>query len=242
MKKIWKALIIDDERLARARLRSMLAEFPTVEIAGEADCVADAVKLIENLTPDLLFLDIQMPQQSGFDLLEQVETNAKVIFVTAFDEYAIRAFEVNALDYLLKPINPERLERAVGRLSASADGGGEKTEKTLEHDDFLFVNTGRRAKFIKVNSIKCISAADVYSEVFTDDGANFLLLKSLGEWEQKLPPKNFMRIHRSTIINLEFIERVEKKFNHSHRVYLRGFAEPFTISRRYAARLKDRLN
>lgn len=237
MERIWKALIIDDERLARARLRAMLAEFPNIEIAGEADAVAGAVKLVEQLQPDVLFLDIQMPQASGFELLEQVETKAKIIFVTAFDEYAIRAFEVNALDYLLKPVRPERLKQAIERLSAP----GEKAGKTFEPDDFLFVSTGRRSKFIKVNSIKCIIAADVYSEVFTEDESKLLLLKSMGEWEQKLPPKNFIRIHRSTIINLEFIERVEKRFNYSHSVYLRGFREPFTISRRYAAKLKDRL-
>ena len=238
MEKVWKALIIDDERLARARLRSMLTEFPDIEIAGEADNVFEAVKLIETIEPDVLFLDIQMPQASGFDLLEQVETNAKIIFVTAFDEYAIRAFEVNALDYLLKPVNPVRLRRAIERLSAP----DEKTEKTFEPDDFLFVDTGRRSKFIKISSIKCIVAADVYSEVFTDDGAKILLLKSLGEWEQRLPRKNFMRIHRSTIINLEFIERVEKRFNYSHRVYLEGINEPFVISRRYAVKLKDKFS
>src|SRR4028118_1025310 len=103
MEKVWKALIIDDERLARSKLRAMLAKFTNVKIEGEADCVSDAVELIESLKPDVLFLDIQMPQASGFDLLERIETNAKVIFVTAYDEYAIRAFEVNALDYLLKP-------------------------------------------------------------------------------------------------------------------------------------------
>jgi two-component system LytT family response regulator len=239
MEKIWKALIIDDERLARARLRSMLAEFPNVAVAGEADSVAVAAALIKTLNPDVLFLDIQMPQASGFDLLEQIEINAKIIFVTAFDEYALRAFEVNALDYLLKPVNPERLRQAIERLSAPLD----RAQKTFETDDFLFVNTtGRQSKFIKVSSIKCIAAADVYSEIFTEDGAKFLLLKSLGEWEQRLPAKTFVRIHRSTIINLEFIERIERRLNQSRQIYLRGIAEPFAVSRRYAAKLKNHLS
>jgi two-component system LytT family response regulator len=238
MEKIWKALIIDDERLARKKLHSLLAEFPNIQIVGEADSVIEAVKAIENTNADVLFLDIQMPQQSGFDLLEQIETDAKIIFVTAFDEYAIRAFEVNALDYLLKPVNPERLKHAIQRLPLS----NENTKKTLEYDDFLFVNTGRHSKFIKVGSIKCITAADVYSEVFMDNGEKFLLLKPLNEWEEKLPRKNFMRIHRSTIINLEYAEKVEKWFDYSYRIHLREIKEPFIISRRYASKIKDKFN
>ncbi|MDQ3063730.1 MAG: response regulator [Acidobacteriota bacterium] len=236
MKKIWKALIIDDERLARTKLRTLLAKHSNIEIAGEADSVIEAVKLIENTKPDVIFLDIQMPQASGFNLLEQIETDAKIIFVTAFDEYAVRAFEINALDYLLKPVNPERLAQAIERLSITNN----TPEKTLEYDDFLFINTGRQSKFIKINRIKLISAADVYSEVFTDDGAKFLLLKPLAEWEQTLPQKNFMRIHRSTIVNLEYVEKVEKWFNYSYQIHMCGVSEPFVISRRYASRLKDR--
>jgi len=236
MKKIWKALIIDDERLARTKLRTLLAKHSNIEIAGEADSVIEAVKLIENTKPDVIFLDIQMPQASGFNLLEQIETDAKIILVTAFDEYAVCAFEVNALDYLLKPVNPERLAQAIERLSITNN----TPEKTLEYDDFLFINTGRQSKFIKINRIKFISAADVYSEVYTDDGAKFLLLKPLAEWEQKLPGKNFMRIHRSTIVNLEYVEKVEKWFNYSYQIHLRGVSEPFVISRRYASKLKYR--
>lgn len=236
--KIWKALIVDDERLARKKLRSLLADFPQIKIAGEADGVSEAAKLIESIKPDVLFLDIQMPQASGFDLLERIETNAKTIFVTAFDEYAIRAFEVNALDYLLKPVKPERLKQAIERLQLTT----ESTEKTFEYDDFLFVNTGRQSKFVRISSIKFIAAADVYSEVFTDEAEKFLLLKPLAEWERTLPPKNFARIHRSTIVNLEYVERIENRPNFSRQIYLRGIAEPFVISRRYASRLKDKFN
>jgi two-component system LytT family response regulator len=237
MKKIWKALIVDDERLARARLRSMLADFPSVEIVGEADSVAAAVKAVEKTNPEIIFLDIQMPQASGFDLLEKIETGAKIIFVTAYDEYALRAFEVNALDYLLKPVSPQRLAQTIERLGQTAP---ESAGKNLECDDFIFVNSGRTSKFIKVSSIKCILAADVYSEILTVEGEKFLLLKSLSEWENRLPAKNFLRIHRSTIINLEFIERVEKRFDYSQRIYLEGIDEAFVISRRYTAKLKDK--
>lgn len=240
MKKIWKALIVDDERLARARLRSMLADFPNLEIVGEADSVATAVKAIEKTNPEIIFLDIQMPHASGFDLLEKIHSDAKVIFVTAYDEYAIRAFDVNALDYLLKPVSPQRLAQTIERLGQTATA--ESAGKNLEYDDFIFVNSGRNSKFIKVSSIKCILAADVYSEILTAEGEKFLLLKSLSEWENRLPAKNFLRIHRSTIINLEFIERVEKRFDYSQRIYLQGMTEAFAISRRYTAKLKDKFN
>lgn len=236
-KKIWKALIVDDERLARKKLRSMLAGFPNVQIIDEADSVAEAVKAVEKTNPEIIFLDIQMPRASGFDLLEQIETGAKIIFVTAYDEYAIRAFEVNALDYLLKPVSPKRLAQAIERLEQATE---KPTEKNLEYDDFIFVNSGRSSKFIKIDSIKCILAADVYSEILTEENRKFLLLKSLSEWETRLPAKNFLRIHRSTIINLEFIERIEKRFNYSHQIYLQGVNEPLVISRRYRAKLKDK--
>jgi two-component system LytT family response regulator len=186
----------------------------------------------------VIFLDIQMPHASGFDLLERIATAAKIIFVTAYDEYAIRAFEVNALDYLLKPVNPFRLKQAIERLDQPAA----VPEKKLEYDDFIFVNSARKSKFISVGSIKCIMAADVYSEILTRDGEKFLLLKSLNEWENRLPPKNFLRIHRSTIINLEFIEQVEKGVDYSHRVRLQGVVKAFAISRRCMAKLKDRLS
>ncbi len=236
--KIWKALIVDDERLARSKLRSMLSDFPNIQIVGEADSTPEAIEQIEKTNPEVIFLDIQMPHASGFDLLEQIQTDAKVIFVTAYDEYAIRAFEVNALDYLLKPVNPKRLAHTVERLEQPT----KTIDRNLEYDDFIFVNSGRNSKFIKVGSIKCILAADVYSEIFTEDAGKFLLLKPLSEWENRLPAKNFMRIHRSTVINLEYVERVEKSFNYSYEVFLRGIREPFSISRRYAAKIKDKFS
>ena len=239
MKKFWKALIVDDERLARTKLRSMLAEFPEIQIIAEADSVAHAVKIIEQENPEIIFLDIQMPKQNGFDLLEQIDTNAKIIFVTAYDEYAIRAFEVNALDYLLKPVNPKRLEQTIQRLSIQLPKPA--NDEKLKYDDVLFVNFGRRAAFIKVSEIKCIRASNVYSEIYAEDNKKALLHQSLNEWENRLPEKQFLRIHRSTIINLEFIERIEKRLNFSFNVYLRGFDEPFAISRRYAAKLKNHL-
>lgn len=234
--KIWRTLIVDDERLARNKLHSMLVDFSNIEIVGEADSVTTAASQIEKTNPEIIFLDVQMPGASGFDLLEIIETGAKIIFVTAYDEYAIRAFEINALDYLLKPVSFERLARTVERLEHRAETA---TDKKLAEDDFIFVSSGRISKFIKIGSIKCILAADVYSEILIE-GERFLLLKSLNDWEIVLPTKSFLRIHRSTIINLAFIERIESKFDRSRRIHLRGIAEPFAISRRYQAKLKDK--
>ncbi|MGH9752389.1 MAG: LytR/AlgR family response regulator transcription factor [Blastocatellia bacterium] len=240
----WKAVIVDDERLARNNLRSLLAQHPQIRLVGEADDVDSAIDTIDRTRPDVVFLDIQMPGESGFELVNQIGQDnlpLKIIFVTAFDEFAIRAFEVNALDYLLKPVNPERLAKAIERLAASP-ATPERSSRPLEYDDFLFLPFGDTSRFLRVRDIKCIRAADVYSEIFTAGGEKTLVLKPLSEWEERLPEKHFARIHRSTIINVEFVERVEKSFNYSFEVHLRGAGEPFTMSRRYAARLKDKMN
>ncbi len=240
MKKPFNVLIIDDERLARKDLISLLRDHDNIVVVGEADDVPSAARAIEKLTPDVIFLDIQMPGESGFDLLEKTEVDARIIFVTAYDEYAIRAFEVNALDYLLKPVSPDRLAKALERLE-SQDQDMRTRTRQLQYDDRLFLMLGTHFKFLKVDTILNISAAGDYSEVLTSDGNRGLTAKSMKEWETRLPAQHFIRIHRSSIINMEFIERVEEWFNYSFRVYLKGVAEPYVISRRYATRLKERL-
>lgn len=291
----FRALIVDDERLARTRLRTLLAAHPEIIIAGEADSASTAVAEIDRLAPDLVFLDIQMPGASGFDVLEQTERSFAVVFVTAFDEHALRAFDINAVDYLLKPVTAARLAQSIDRvrrasLSADADGGGfgsggprggasgpggpgggpgammfesngaagagsgtvlggaEEGARPdgepgaggpgLTYQDHLFVNTGGRARFVKISSIVYISAAGSHSEVVTADGRRALLPKPLREWEARLPTAHFARIHRSTIVNLGFVERMEQSFNYTYEVFLRGIQTPLALSRRYAVRLK----
>jgi two-component system, LytTR family, response regulator len=238
--KPWHAVIVDDERLARNKLRALLAAHPEIQIVAEADSAATALQAVRDTHPDVVFLDIQMPGASGFELANQLPAEVRIIFVTAFDEYALRAFEINALDYLLKPVTPARLAKTIARL-AQNELAQPSANRLLEYDDHLFLNLGDGARFIRVSSIKCIYAADVYSEVLTIDGQRLLVLKPLSEWEARLPAKHFARIHRSAIINLALVERVEKWFGYSFQVYLRDLAEPLTLSRRYAARLKDRL-
>lgn len=235
-----KALIVDDERLARRELRSLLADFSEVEIIGEADSVNQALDLIENKQPTIVFLDIQLTNETGFDLLERVESaEFKTIFVTAFDAYAIRAFEVNALDYLLKPVNPERLKKAIEKI-VKDEKSAENNLRKLAFDDRLFLEMSGRSIFLKINRISHILAAGDYSEVFTIDGKKFLVEKPLREWETRLPEKHFIRIHRTSIINLECVERLESWFNRSYQIYLQNNREPLTVSRRYAAQLKQK--
>src|SRR5882672_5196411 len=163
MTKQLTAVIVDDERLARQKLRTMLAKHSEIAVVGEADGALKAIEIIERMEPEVLFLDVQMPGASGFELLDRVRTSAKVVFVTAFDEYAIRAFDVNALDYLLKPISSKRLARCIERLFVAPDSTP-KVNKALEYDDHLFLSVGEHSTFLKINSIKCIYAAGVYSE------------------------------------------------------------------------------
>jgi two-component system, LytTR family, response regulator len=235
----WRALIVDDERLARCELRSLLAEYSSIEIAGEAESVSQALELVRTTEPEVIFLDIQMPGASGFELVEQLATPCRIIFVTAYDAYALRAFEVNALDYLLKPINPERLAAAIARLATNEPAPIQPIRK-LEYTDRLFLELGDRAQFLKLDRLVCLRAAGDYSEIITTDGKPALVLKSLKEWEERLPEKHFARIHRSTIINLEYVERIEGWFNRSYQIYLRHLPEPLLVSRRYAAQLKQK--
>ena len=240
MQKPLTAIIVDDERLARKDLVSLLSEHPTINVVGEADNVTAALSAIEQLNPDVVFLDIQMRRESGFDLLNKITIKAKVIFVTAFDEYAIRAFEVNALDYLLKPVNPDRLARAIGRLEQVEEAESIELRK-LKYDDRLFLMIDNKMKFLKLKTIICISAAGDYSEILTNDKQKGLALKSMKEWENRLPEEYFCRIHRSTIINMEYINRLEEWFDYSFQVYLKGFEKPLVMSRRFVARLKKQM-
>lgn len=235
-----KSLIVDDERLARKEMRSLLSEFAEIEIVGEAETVRDALKLIESEKPHVVFLDIQLAGETGFDLLEQTESRFTIIFVTAFDAYAIRAFEVNALDYLLKPVNPDRLKKAVNKLFDEEKSPQKTDFRPLEFDDRLFLELGGRSVFLKINRISHILAAGDYSEVFTVENQKYLVEKSLREWDARLPEKHFARIHRGCIINLECVERVESWFNRSFQIYLQNSKEPFAASRRFAAKLKTK--
>ncbi|MFA6402254.1 MAG: LytTR family DNA-binding domain-containing protein [Salinivirgaceae bacterium] len=233
-----KVLIIDDERLARKDLANMLAEYPEVELVGEAQDVPSAIKAIESLSPDLVFLDIQMPGQTGFDLMDQIDFAGKIVFVTAYDEYALRAFEINALDYLMKPVSHERLKKTLSRFEVS-DEVIPKNYAPLNYDDRLFTTLGTKVQFLKINSIVLIHAEGDYTYITCSDGHKGLVTKSMKEWEDRLPSTHFSRVHRNSIINTDYIEEVDKWFNYSFRVRLKGIKDEVVISRRYGKKLKD---
>lgn len=235
----YRALLVDDERLARKELRSLLAEHDAIEVVGEADGVAAAAAQIDALAPDVVFLDIQMPGETGFDLFDAVDRPLKVIFVTAYDQHAIRAFDVNALDYLLKPVHPDRLARAVERLSDDAPPEPPSTQ-ALELTDRVCLPDQGRMYFFQVADIVYIAAAGDYTEVHLSSGRMRLALKPLHAWEARLPPEHFVRIHRSTLVNLEHVTDVTRTRSYAYRVHLGDQDEPVTMSRRYAAKVKER--
>ena len=232
------ALIVDDERLARQELRTLLAVHPEVEVRGEAASVDEAARHLAREQPDVIFLDIQMPGESGFDLFARAPVGARVVFVTAHDDHALRAFDVNALDYLLKPVAPARLAATITRLRE--DTGGERPARQLEYGDFVFLPVDWRSRFLRVNQIVSVAAAGDATVVTAADGTGGRVPRSLRSWEDRLPPKQFVRIHREALVNLQFVERIEEWSHEAFQVHLRGQPAPLTLSRRYAARLKSR--
>ncbi|MBB6095841.1 two-component system LytT family response regulator [Povalibacter uvarum] len=226
-----KAMIVDDEPLARRELRRLLASFPTIEIVGEAANVEEAVAGVERWQPELLFLDIQMPGGTGFDLLARLDQAPQVIFTTAYDHHAVHAFEVNALDYLLKPIEPERLAAAVARLHAAKSHQLQPTsqEPAIER---LFVRDGPRCWFVPLQEVSLIVSEGNYVRLHWGK-AQPLLARPLSSLEQRLDPRRFFRANRRQIINLDFIESVDLGVGGQLHAQLRDGPE-IEISRRQA--------
>jgi two-component system, LytTR family, response regulator len=236
---VLKTIIVDDSRAIRDELKFLLGEFPELIVTGTAANIAQAVQLVENQKPDVIFLDIQLQNESGFDLLEKTDVSSKIIFVTAHDEFAIRAFEINALDYLLKPVQKDRLRKTISKLFPNGNLDSEKGPNgKLSYDDIIYLMINRSLKFIKLSLIKTIISEGKYSFVTYKDGKKFLASKTLLEWEEILPDKYFIRIHRSAIVNFEHVTKIIRCKNNTQEVYVNGVEEPLLMSRRYAARLK----
>lgn len=240
MKTRFRTLIVDDEPLLREYLRGLLRKHSEIDVVGEADSVSAAAAAVRKYHPDLIFLDIKFPGENGFELFDKVDVKARVIFVTAFDEFAIRAFEVNAQDYLLKPINPDRLALALRRLQSMEKLTVTKA-KHLQYSGFVFVELNNRYHFIKLDTIAKINAAGFYTQISTTTGKKGLVQKSMKEWEEILPEECFERIHRSTIVNMEYVDRVERGLGTTYHLYLKGTTVPEIMSRRHVARIKRRL-
>ena len=232
-----KAMIIDDEPPARRELRRLLTGFPWVEIVGEAGNVDQAAGMVETLSPELLFLDIQMPGGSGFDLLARLEDVPQVIFTTAYDEHAVRAFKVDALDYLLKPIEPARLAEALGRVKSAEAARTPKPHAVLEQ---IFVRDGSRCWFVPLREVRLLTSEGNYIRLSWGKSQP-LLGRALAALEQRLDPARFFRANRRQIINLDFIETVELGVNGRLHAQLRDGPE-VEISRRQARLFKTKLS
>src|SRR6476660_3200799 len=241
-----RALIIDDERLARNELKKLLQDFPEVEVIGEAANANEGIEKIESLSPDLVFLDIQMPGKTGFDMLSELERAPHVIFTTAYDEFALKAFEVNALDYLLKPVEPKRLADAVHKLqyemSKDDQGGfgGAVNRGPLTEIDQVFVKDGERCWFVKLGEIRLFESVGNYAKVFFANNKP-LILKSLNALEERLDDRMFFRANRKHIINLRWIEKIEPYFNGGLLVELKG-GEKIEVSRRQTVKFKEMMS
>ena len=234
-----RSLIVDDEPLARRELRRLLAEFSWIEIVGEAGDVTEAAARIEALAPELLFLDIQMPGGSGFDLLARLDPLPRVIFTTAYDHHAVQAFEVNALDYLLKPIEPERLAAALAKVRSLQTESPSDAPPNAPLEQ-LFVRDGERCWFVPLREVSLFTAEGNYVRVLWSK-ARPLLGRPLQSLEQRLDPKRFFRANRRQVINLDFIESVELGVGGQLHVQLRDGPE-VEISRRQARLFRTRMS
>ncbi|NNE56358.1 MAG: response regulator transcription factor [Flavobacteriales bacterium] len=238
-----RSLIIDDERLARKALSTLLKQFPEVDVVGESNNADSAKEMIEKLQPDLIFLDVQMPEKSGFDLLEELDVVPEVIFVTAYDEYALKAFDVSALDYLLKPIEEDRLEAALKKVKQKIESREKLSEEVelkrqrLGQKDRIFIKDGEKCWFVSLENVRRFESEGNYVRVYFEDSKPFIL-RSLNALEERLDGKEFFRANRKYIINLRWVEDIENWFNGGLRVTLRD-GEQIEISRRQAAKFRD---
>jgi two-component system LytT family response regulator len=241
---MYKAIIIDDERLARTELKKMLQEFEEIEVIGEAANVGEGIEKIKELDPDLIFLDIQMPDKTGFDLLQEIDKSPKVIFTTAYDEFALKAFEVNALDYLLKPIESKRLQDAILKLGLAEEKENLVSISTsrgiLAESDQVFVKDGEKCWFVKLSEVRLFESAGNYAKVFFGNNKP-LILKSLNALEERLDEKTFFRANRKHIINMRMITKVEPFFNNGLMLELEG-GEKIEVSRRQAVKFREKMS
>ncbi|MEM9052859.1 MAG: LytTR family DNA-binding domain-containing protein [Bacteroidota bacterium] len=237
-----KTILVDDERLARKELSNLLANHENIEIIGEAQNADEAKQLIEEHNPELIFLDIQMPGKTGFELLEELDSTPEVIFVTAYDDYAIRAFEVNALDYLLKPVDETRLDEALKRIAERKERSKEEeveseNNSVLNLDDQIFLKDGDKCWFVTLRDVRMFESEGNYVRVYFGNSKP-LILKSLNNLEKRLVDKDFFRINRKFIVNLKEVTHIEPWFNGGLQIKLKS-GDQLEVSRRQSAKFKD---
>ncbi|SDC30912.1 LytR/AlgR family response regulator transcription factor [Williamwhitmania taraxaci] len=237
-----KAIIVEDSRLARNELKRLLEKFPTLEIVAEAQDSEEAKQLIESLCPDLIFLDIQLPGKSGFELLEELDYVPEVVFTTAYSEYALKAFDYNALDYLLKPIQPERLTAALEKVEQklAIRETTDTTKEQLTEADQIFVKDNEQCWFVKLGEISLLEVNGNYTKIYFQNHSP-MVMKSLNYLESRLDPKVFFRANRQEIINLKRVEKIIPWFSGTLKVQLDNGRE-VEISRRQSAVFKEQLS
>ncbi|MHA7831742.1 MAG: LytR/AlgR family response regulator transcription factor [Flagellimonas sp.] len=234
----YTTLIIDDERLAREEVRRALGNFPEFTVIGEANNVEVAIALIEKEQPDIIFLDIHMPGKSGFDLLEELGTVPEVVFTTAYDQYAVRAFEVNALDYLVKPLREERFAKTIEKVKLEFKKQEEKQRAPLASHQKIFIKDGERVYFIALSEVSLIESMDNYARLYFGNEKP-MIKRSLNQLEERLDPKIFFRANRSQIINTEYIKEIQPYFNNKLRLVLTT-GEIVDLSNRQSVTFKKR--
>lgn len=239
-----KVLIVDDERLARKELISLLNEYSEIEVLDEAVNADEAKEKIETLEPEVVFLDIQMPGKTGFELLEDLDKVPRIVFVTAYDEFALKAFDYNALDYLVKPIQPERLAESIKKLESTTpprqESITEKGREVLSLQDQVFVKDGEKCWFVRLEDIRLFESDGNYIKVYFK---NFkpMIHKSLNALDERLDDRSFFRASRKHIINLSWVETIEPWFNGGLQVQLKG-GEKIEVSRRQASKFKEKMS
>jgi two-component system LytT family response regulator len=239
---MMKVLIIDDERIARKELIRLLDPYPEVEEIVELESGQEGITYLESNKVDLMFLDIQMPGMDGFEMLTSLDSAPKVIFVTAYDEYAIKAFEFSALDYLLKPVDERRFAEAMQKFlqSYEPEKKSPENEEELSLEDQVFVKDGDKCWFVRLGDVALFESEGNYVRVYFDEHKP-LILRSLNNLEKRLDHKKFFRANRKFIINLNWVDNIESWFNGGLMVHLKN-GKQIEISRRQSSKLKDMMS
>ena len=233
-----RILIVDDERSARERLRDLLECRFHLEVVGESNSVATAAELCRDLKPNLIFLDVEMPGGDGFSLLSRIEPLPAVIFVTAFDEFAVRAFNVNAVDYLLKPVNPDRLAQTLQRIIHTPPA---TQNAPFLPTDCVFLEDGKKCRVVFVSEICGIKAEENYTDILLSDGSLFCMRRTISEWSQRLPTSIFFSPHRSLIVRLSAVTDLVLESRQELKFRLSGHSDIFRLGREAGSRLRRAL-